>query len=261
MKRWAIGSVAFFATFATGASLAWVFIAPAHTLGEPDLNGVPAIVVNDPLAPKVRNLPSELPTTESSDTYVEVFTDEKRIGRKGKNKVEVRCFARKEMHVTEIRFYSRQQTSDWILQQTFEFEKIYAPPCNSEIKDFNNDGFRDLTYWSDSSARGANELRTLFVYDKTTDKLTHITNSNEYPNLEYNRKLNSLTAWHFYGATATTFLRIKGDLLEHFATVSTGEELVAEIADRNGGFRETLRKQMHREDIFTRYSTYDPPRP
>jgi hypothetical protein len=101
----------------------------------------------------------------------------------------------------------------------------------------------------------------LFVYDKKTDKFVHIKNSNDYPNLEYNPKLDSLTAWHFYGATATTFLRIKGNMLERFASVSTGDELVVEVSDRRGRFRETFRKKMDQEDIYTRYSTYDPPRP
>lgn len=69
MKRWGIRLVAFFATFAIGGLLVWTFIAPSPTLGEPDPNGVRAIVVNDALAspqppvvddfePEFRDLPN-----------------------------------------------------------------------------------------------------------------------------------------------------------------------------------------------------------
>jgi hypothetical protein len=258
MKRFVIGSIAFFAAFFVGAWLAWILIAPLHPLGEADSNGVPAIVVNESPPQPV----SEEPTLNSiEEKFIETFTDEKRIGRKGGNKVEVRCFTRGEHDVAEIRFYSKKQSPDWQLRQTFKFERDYAPPCDPEIKDFNNDGLNDLTYWSDSTGRGANEMRTLLVYDKSDDNLVHIRNSNEYPNLEYNAKLDCLTAMHFHGQTSTTFLRIVGDELIHFATVTTGDELVVDVMDTKGQWREVSRKKMRLDDIFTRYSTFDPPMP
>jgi hypothetical protein len=256
MKRRAIGSIAFFATMGLGLSVAWVFLTPSPTLGELDVDAEPKIVASDP----AESAKPDISDTDAEE-FVEVFTDDSQIGRKKKNKVEVRCFRRRGNNVAEIKFYSSKQDGSWNTPQTFSFIKKDSPPCDPEIKDFNNDGLNDLTYWSDSAFRGANERRTLFIYDRATDKLIHIKNSNEYPNLEYNEKLDSLTAWHFHRATSTTFLRIRGDILEEFASVSTGDELVANVIDMNGRTRQLSRKKMHFEDIFTRYSTYDPPRP
>lgn len=46
MKRWAIGSIAFFAALLVGFVVADSWNQPGPTLGEPDLNGVPVVVVS-----------------------------------------------------------------------------------------------------------------------------------------------------------------------------------------------------------------------
>lgn len=198
-------------------------------------------------------------TTE--DEFIEVFADDSKIGRKGKNKVEILCFDRGKDRVAEIRFYTLRSDDSWEKRQSFEFVKASAPPCDPEIRDLNNDGFNDFTYWSDSAARGSNELRTLFVYNKKTDKLVHIINSNEYPNLEFNPRSNSLTAWQFHGATTTVFLRIDGNKLNEFASVGTGSQLVARVIANDGSERVVWREDMPEDDIYTRYQTFDPPKP
>jgi hypothetical protein len=53
------------------------------------------------------------------------------------------------------------------------------------LADFNNDGFKDVTYMSAEAARGANEIRRLFMYNREKDQLVYIKNSDQYPNLEY----------------------------------------------------------------------------
>lgn len=263
MNRFAMKLTTFLVAMGLGVMVAWIFLTPSPTLGEPDPNGVPTIAVNEPIDEIIPSISNSIdrPGEPERPEFVEVFTDESRIGRKKKNRVEVRCFERGGEDVAEITFYSRKRDGSWDKRQSFSFARNLAPPCNPEIKDFNNDGLNDLTYWSDSAARGANELRTLFIYDSEIDELVHIKNSNEYPNLEYNGKLNSLTAWHFHGATHTTFLRINGNLLEEFASVGTGDELVVTVLDKRGRSRVISRKKMHQDDIYTRYSTYDPLRP
>ncbi len=52
----------------------------------------------------------------------------------------------------------------------------------SQLEDFNNDGIKDMTYVSAVAARGANEVRRLFIYDKKRDELVYIKNSEDYPN-------------------------------------------------------------------------------
>jgi len=192
--------------------------------------------------------------------YDETFTDERRIGRRGKNKVLVRCFGNGEKSFAEIKFYSLAKDQTWELRQSLDFEKDNLTGCDPEVRDFNNDDWKDLTYVSNVAARGANELRTLFIYDRTFDNLRLVRNSADYPNLEYNKKLNCVTSWAFHGATTTTFLRLDGDELKDFAHVNTGEELSVRVLGKNG-WRDTYQRKMSEDDIYTRYSTFDPPRP
>jgi hypothetical protein len=197
------------------------------------------------------------------ETRIENFTDDRRIGRRRKNKIEIRCFSRGDERLAEIKFYSKTEYGAWIEAQSFRFEKDGVTDCDPIVEDFNNDGLRDFTYQSTVAARGANEVRRLFIYDKEKDELVYIKNSQEYPNLAYNKKLNCIDAFLVYGATSTVFLRIEGDTLREFASVDTGEELVVSITEKSGEKRVMRRKKMNPdnfEEVFRRFSSYSPPR-
>lgn len=260
MKRWAIGSIAFFAALLVGYVVGVVRYQPGPTLGESDVNGLPTIVVNAPLAPSVPAVPESAFVDNVTEEFIDTFTDEKRIGRKRKNKVELKCIDRGDIRSAKIDFFSRVKDGTWTKRQTIELPTSNLMACSPEVKDFNNDGFGDLTFISSTAARGANEIRTLFIYSKDRDELLHIKNSEDYPNLAYNKKLDCIDSWMFHGATTTVFLRIEGDELKDFASVDTGDELVVTVTDKRGRTREISRKKMHHDDIFTRYSTFDPPR-
>lgn len=252
MKRWAIGFVVFLLTFSVGGITVWLFMAKDDPA---PLTGVDRQALN------IRSEPILL-VKEAVDTEadVEFFSDEKRIGRRGKNKVAIRCFDRGEVRIAEIRFFTREG-AEWTQKQLFEFnDKDDLTPCDPHVADFNNDRFRDFTYQSSVAARGANEVRRLFVYDPGNDRLVYIQNSESYPNLLYNKKVNCLTSWMFHGATTTVFLRIDGDELKDFAAVDTGADLVVTLTGKHGR-KEIYRKKMHEDDVYTRYSTFDPPRP
>ncbi len=257
MKRLATRSIAFVATFFTGAWLAWIFIAPAHLLGEHDANGVPAIVLNEVPAHPVSDEPT---VTSIEERLIETFTDAKRVGRKRQNKVELQCIDRGGEVIANLAFFSRSNDGQWLKRQTFSWVKDNLMGCSPEVLDFNNDGFGDLTFVSSTAARGANEIRTLLVYDKMKDELTHIKNSEDYPNLEYNKKLDCITSMMFHGSSTTVFLRIDGDELKDFAVVNTGNELSVRVL-RGDRWVESYRRKMSLDDIYTRYSTYNPPRP
>lgn len=191
----------------------------------------------------------------------EYFIDKSRVGRPGRNKVEIKCFENEEGTKTEIRFYSKAKTGEWNQRQFLEFQKGDGLGCEPKIKDFNGDGLKDLTYVSGIAARGANEIRTLFIYDKEKDELVEIKNSAEFPNLAYNKKLNCIDAWAFTATTTTIFLKLEGDTLREFASVDTGNDLVVTVTNKDGQSRVLSRKKMREDDIYTRYSTFDPPRP
>ncbi len=213
------------------------------------------------------NLNSMAPTkTEESNVtenkLVEFFSDDSKIGLPNQNKVELSEFEKSEGYLIEIKFYSLAKNKEWILKQTFEFENYDYLNCDPELKDFNNDGLKDLTYISALAGRGANELRRLFIYDKKKDELINIKNSEEYPNMLYNKDLDCIDAWRFYGdATSTDFLRIEGDSLKPFASVETiGIDRKVYLIDKNGK-EKLLRKDKVEENGFDRYKNFNPLEP
>lgn len=271
MKRVLLGFpiflIAFFAGYLMVADLRTMLAdqrPPDTAMENPYKNGNQPIVVNDSAMislPNVANPQTQpIDRDRDLDEFSEAFTNDTRIGRPRKNKVEIKCYERGNGMIAEITFYSRSNSGAWQQKQSFEFEKDNVTNCDPKVEDFNNDGLKDFTYKSNVAARGANEIRTLFIYDKAKNELVHIKNSEHYPNLAYNKKLDCLDAWLFHGATTTVFLRIEGDELADFASVDTGAELVVTLRGKYGR-REISRKRMPLEDIYTRYSSFDPPRP
>lgn len=263
MKRVSIGIFVFALAFCFGLAISWIRANPETNVPDAQCvataNTVSAVVVPD-AAP----IPPAEPNDQiDEDTRIEYFTDDKRIGRRKKNKLEMRCFNRGEERFAEIKFYIRSEYGSWIETQSFKFDKDGVTGCNPIVEDFNNDGLNDFSYESKAAARMSNEVRKLFIYDKKLDELVYIKNSEDYPNLAYNKKLNCLDAFLVYGATSTVFLHIEGDVLREFASVSTGEDLVASITDKAGEKRVISRKKMNPDnfgEIYRRFETYNPPR-
>ena len=157
----------------------------------------------------------------------------------------------------KIKFYTKSK-SQWVQKSEFDIEKFGELPIDPEIKDFNGDGLNDITFVSGIAARGANEVRDLFVYNPRKDELVHIKNSSNYPNLQYNRLLKCLDAWIFTGSTTTVFLKLKGDKLVEFASVNdSGIERTINVIGRDGKER-LLRREKRKDDGFDRYINYNP---
>ncbi len=128
----------------------------------------------------------------------EFFVDSLNIGRPTYNKLEHSYYRTTDSFYVVINFYSKKGNK-WVLKNHYELLKDGVLACDVNISDYTNDGFNDITYVSVIAARGANEVRTLLVYDKKTDRLVHIKNSDSYPNLQYNKKLNCIDAFLVYG--------------------------------------------------------------
>jgi hypothetical protein len=187
----------------------------------------------------------------------EFFADSLNIGRKKYNKIELSRYQTSDSGWITIRFYSKSNEKKWILKQTFGFEKEDIRGCDMEILDFNNDGLKDMTYISNTAARGANEVRRLFIYDKSRDKLVYMKNSEEYPNMLYNKKLNCIDAFLVYGGCSTVFLRIKGDSLVEFAAVEADNDLRVYETD-NKGNRKLLSEKKDTKLHYIRFTNYKP---
>ena len=187
----------------------------------------------------------------------EFFADSVNIGRKKYNKIELARYRNSDSSWVIIKFYSKSKEKRWILKQVFRFEKDDIRGCEMELSDFNNDGLKDMTYISDVAARGANEVRRLFIYDKSRDKLLYMKNSEDYPNMLYNKKLNCIDAFLVYGGCSTVFLRIKGDSLVEFAAVEADNDLRVYEID-NKGNRKLISEKKDTKLHYIRFTNYKP---
>lgn len=263
MKHTSIGLIIFAVTFCIALfavrslSASVLSLSYSHANYAVNFLGTPEI----PMVEPTKETESDNGNTE--ETRIEFFTDDKRIGRRGKNKIEIRCYSVGPERFAEIKFYTRSEYGAWFELQSFKFDKDGVTDCNPIVEDFNNDGLNDFTYESAVAGRLANEVRKLFIYDQSQDELKYIKNSEEYPNLAYNKKLRCIDSFMVYGATSTVFLRIEGDILKEFASVSTGEERVATFTDKFGNERVLSRKKLdpnNFDQIYTRFTEYNPPR-
>lgn len=187
---------------------------------------------------------------------IEKFVDSVQIGRKGLNKIEISLFSLEDSTYCELNFYSRI-SEKWILQNSFDFERNAYQGLDCKISDFNNDGFNDFTFISSTAARGANEIRTLYIYDNSKDQMIWIKNSEYFPNMSYNKWLDCIDAMRFYGGCSTDFVKIKGDSLVMFASVElTGSEVIVETYDSTGKSTEIYKDSS--DLYYERFKNYNP---
>jgi hypothetical protein len=125
------------------------------------------------------------------------------------------------------------------------------------ISDFNNDNFNDITFVSGSAVRGANEIRRLFIYDNKNKELTSIVNSQNFPNIQYNKELNCIDAFIVTGGTSTHFVSIRNDSLIEFASVHSDNNRIVYEIDKFGR-EKVLRRDtiINKENIYVRYKNY-----
>jgi hypothetical protein len=199
---------------------------------------------------------------ETEERFVETLSDDSNVGVSRNNRVELSIFGGAKYNRVELKFYSLDKAKKWQLKQTIEVKKYGSLSCDMQIKDFNNDGYKDVTFVSGIAARGANEVRSLFIYDKKADQLIYIKNSEEYPNLLYNKTLNCIDSQIFTGGNETVFLKLEGDMLKEFASVettSTNYERKVYLIDKTGKEQLLRTDKVSEEDILERYKTFNPP--
>ncbi len=195
--------------------------------------------------------------TEDTTKRTAHFVDSTTIGKKSFNKVELAIYKRTEdEHSVNIKFYSKKGNS-WVIKSAFESEISNLIQPDVKVSDFNNDGMSDVTYISALAARGANEVRSLFIYDSKKDDLVFIKNSEDYPNILYNKELNCIDAWLVYGGYSTVFLKLQGDSLKEFASVQTFEGITVKTFDKNGKEKIIFHDDNIPED-FIRYKNFKP---
>jgi len=215
---------------------------------------------------KVVNEVSHNYNQQNADTskteIIETFVDSLNIGEKGRCKVELIKLRVYDDNYVIVKFYikGRYTTKDpetWMVQNNYCYETTALMDFDPNISDFNNDNFNDITFISATAARGANEVRRLFIYDNQKQELISIVNSQDYPNMLYNKELDCIDAFLVYGGCSTVFLNIKGDSLKEFASVELSDGLTVSIYDKNGNEKVILRDKKY-EPGYIRFKSFKP---
>ena len=216
--------------------------------------------------PKTKTIKNKIGETLKNNSVTfeiyETFKDSLNIGQKGKCKVEiVKFFESGEKHI-KVDFYTqnknmRKKSSKWIIQNHYSFINEAITGLDANISDFNNDNFKDMTFVSATAARGANEVRRLFIYDDKKQKLISIVNSEDYPNMLYNKQLDCIDAFLVYGGCSTVFLKIESDSLRKFARVELFEDLTVSTYN-NKGVEKIIYKKTVVNESYVRYKNFRP---
>ncbi|OYQ38321.1 hypothetical protein CHU92_05680 [Flavobacterium cyanobacteriorum] len=178
------------------------------------------------------------------------------IGVRGKYKIDLKKFRTDSVYV-EIKLY-KKDLSNWKLVQNFHFLKNGVLTCDVEIKDYNNDGLNDCTFKSSIAARGANEIKKLFIFNEKEGKLTFIKNSEDFPNLQYNEDLNCIDAFRVYGGTQSVFAKIEGDSLKEYASVELFDKKITIITTAPDGSEHVIRNETYEGDSYIRFKNFSP---
>jgi hypothetical protein len=197
-------------------------------------------------------------TLNSNAEIIETFIDSLNIGEKGKCKIEIIKHRVFDNTYVIIKFYTKGPAY-WYIQNTYLYECDALMGLDPEISDFNNDKFNDITFISATAARGANEVRRLFIYDDREKKLISILNSQDFPNMQYNKELDCIDAFLVHGGSTTVFAKIVGDSLKQFARINNDNNRTVYEIDKFGK-EKLIRKDtiIDLNNVYVRYTNYKP---
>lgn len=194
---------------------------------------------------------------EDSLILRDFFVDSTHIGNKGNSKLEARLYESNDSIYIRLEFFSLGQ-NEWIKKNQFEFEKDGISGIDPVISDFNNDSFKDFHYKATIAARGANDVRRLFIYDQQGDSLILIKNSLDYPNMAYNKRLDCIDAWLIHGCSSQAFLKIEKDSLIDFAWIQLSNRIHVYEVDKKGNENRLLNDSTNQFGCYTRFISYNP---
>lgn len=155
--------------------------------------------------------------------------------------------------------FSSKKNNTWKMTYSFEDEHWSGDVIEPETTDFNNDGYKDFKYLKGTGARGGNGIYNLFIYDKKGDSLIYVVNSNEYPNLYYNKETNSINSYILTGGNETVFMRLDSNRLTPFASIDQYDKSVTvTVYDLNGKPTIIKKDTTGRYVEFARFTNYKP---
>ncbi len=189
----------------------------------------------------------------------ESFIDSTNIGITGFFKIKAQQIRQFEQGVYMTFDLFKKQNGNWIMIQSYKMEKDGITSLDIEISDFNNDGLNDMTVQTGVAARGSNEIKSLFLFDKSNEKLKLIKNSSNYPNIRYNKELDCIDAWLIYGGSSTIFFKLDSDTLREFAGVELFDSILTIYQIDSNGKKIILEERKNDKlDSYTRFLNYKP---
>lgn len=208
---------------------------------------------------KQNELKTKVEKSNKIETLVpeEEFIDSLKIGLKGQFKLDIKKYRSLDSVYVKIILFEKIN-GKWNINQNLAFPKDGVTDCDVEIKDFNNDGLNDMTFQSSVAARGGNEIRKLFIFDKLKRKLKYIKNSENFPNIRYNKELNCLDAFRIYGGTQTAFMKIRKDTLWEFASVELFNNRITIIETTENGKETIIKDDKFEKNNYMRFRNYNP---
>jgi hypothetical protein len=188
---------------------------------------------------------------------IEVFKDSISFGQKQNNKIEVYRIGSEENVLAKVYLYEKSK-NQWKIKDSLTLEAVRINDLKTKIEDFNNDNFKDIIFTTGMAARGGNNVQTLILYSPIDKSLNWIKNSESFPNLMYNEKLDCIDSCVLTGGQTTFFLKIKNDSLKEFANVDQRDgRIVAEILDVNGKWKE-IENIKDEPEGFDRFINFNP---
>lgn len=194
--------------------------------------------------------------SSDSNTIIEKHTDSINVGKRGHNKLQIQQIKTDSSTTVEFSLFSKVN-NEWIITQTHSNQKDPISSLDIQFQDFNNDGLIDFTYRNGITARGSNELRQLFIFSDSTQKMIELKNSTKYPNIRYNSELDCLDSYYVYNGSTTVFLKIQSDSLKIMTGFSSYNGIrTFFIQDKNGKTVTVFKDSIPKEDELIRYDNY-----
>jgi len=188
---------------------------------------------------------------------LDFLSDSLKFGKKKKNRIDIFKIGLQDSTIIKVFLFEKNKKT-WQLKDSLVLNGTRIEDLKTEIKDFNNDNFNDVIFTSGMAGRGGNVVQTLILYSPKDKALKWIKNSESYPNLMYNKKLDCVDALILTGGETTYFLKIKNDSLKEFANVDHRDgNIIAEILDENGKCKEIKRIKNQSQDM-KRFINYNP---
>lgn len=188
---------------------------------------------------------------------IEVFKDSINFGFKKNNKIEVYKIGTEKSVIAKVYLFEKNK-NQWQINDSVILDAERVNDLETRVEDFSNDKFKDIIFTTGIAARGGNNIQSLILYSPASKSLKLIKNSENYPNLLYNDKLNCIDSCILTGGQTTYFLRIKNDNLIEFASVDQRDgRIITEILDTNGKWKE-IENIKDVPDSFDRFIDFNP---